>query len=123
MVPGFFDTPLLLWALKRTPGNLDRVYFERSILGLNRHFLQVPHCFVHPKLQISSRMSLMHALTSKLHQGHSASAHSLRRQYVFMSNVHRAPGYAIAHSWQVHNTGCVAHRQTNCILCNSRCLF
>ena len=36
---GFFDTPLLLWALKRTPGNLDRVFFERSI-GLNRHFLQ-----------------------------------------------------------------------------------
>jgi len=40
LVPGFFDTPLLLWALKRTPGNLDRVYFERGI-GLNRHFLQV----------------------------------------------------------------------------------
>lgn len=36
---GFFDTPLLLWALKRTPGNLDRVFFERGI-GLNRHFLQ-----------------------------------------------------------------------------------
>jgi hypothetical protein len=39
LVQGFFDTPLLLWAIKRTPGNLDRVFFERSI-GLNRHFLQ-----------------------------------------------------------------------------------
>ncbi len=40
LVPGFMDTPLLVWALKRTPGALDRVYFERS-LGLNRHWLQV----------------------------------------------------------------------------------
>ena len=40
LVVGFYDTPLLLWALKRTPGNLDRVYFERQ-LPLNRHFLQV----------------------------------------------------------------------------------
>ena len=45
LVPGFMDTPLLVWALKRTPGALDRVYFERS-LGLNRHWLQVggPSC-------------------------------------------------------------------------------
>ena len=40
MVKGFADTPLLVWALKKTPGNLDRVYFERGI-GLNRHWLQV----------------------------------------------------------------------------------
>jgi hypothetical protein len=40
LVQGFFDTPLLLWALKRTPCSLDHVYFERNI-GMNRHFLQV----------------------------------------------------------------------------------
>jgi hypothetical protein len=44
-VQGFHDTPLLYLALKRTPGNLDRVYFEgdvgRVTIGLNRHFAQV----------------------------------------------------------------------------------
>jgi hypothetical protein len=45
LVPGFHDTPLLYLALKRTPSNLDRVYFEgdagRVDVGLNRHFAQV----------------------------------------------------------------------------------
>lgn len=40
LVPGFTDTPLLVWALKSTPGALDRVFFEQE-LGLNRHWLQV----------------------------------------------------------------------------------
>jgi hypothetical protein len=45
LLPGFHDTPLLYMALKRTPGNLDRVYFEGDVgrvnIGLNRHFAQV----------------------------------------------------------------------------------
>ena len=45
LVQGFHDTPLLYLVLKRTPGNLDRVYFEgdvgRVTIGLNRHFAQV----------------------------------------------------------------------------------
>lgn len=45
LVQGFHDTPLLYLMLKRTPGNLDRVYFEgdvgRVYVGLNRHFAQV----------------------------------------------------------------------------------
>jgi hypothetical protein len=45
LVEGFHDTPLLYLALKRTPGNLDKVYFEGDLgqvtIGLNRHFAQV----------------------------------------------------------------------------------
>jgi hypothetical protein len=60
LVQGFFDTPLLLWALKRTPGNLDHVFFERGI-GMNRHFLQV--C---PGLNLRPGIEIRHILQSHI---------------------------------------------------------
>lgn len=42
---GFFEQGLLIWWLKRTPGHMDRVYFEgdrgNAVFGINRHFPQV----------------------------------------------------------------------------------
>ena len=44
-LPGFKDTPFILYLLKSQPKYLDRVYFEQEIT-INRHWLQVcaPPC-------------------------------------------------------------------------------
>lgn len=45
MQNGFFEQGLLIWWLRRTPGYMDRVYWEgdrgNAYFGLNRHFPQV----------------------------------------------------------------------------------
>ena len=41
-LPGFKDTPFILYLLKSQPKYLDRVYFEQEIT-INRHWLQVWH--------------------------------------------------------------------------------
>jgi hypothetical protein len=40
-LPGFKDTPFILYLLKSQAKYLDRVYFEQEIT-INRHWLQVP---------------------------------------------------------------------------------
>ena len=40
MVPGFKDTPFILYLLKSQAKYLDKVYFEQEA-SLNRHWLQV----------------------------------------------------------------------------------
>lgn len=40
LVPGFKDTPFILFLLKSHAKYLDRVYFEQEVT-LNRHWLQV----------------------------------------------------------------------------------
>ena len=42
-LPGFKDTPFILYLLKSQPKYLDRVYFEQEIT-INRHWLQVRAC-------------------------------------------------------------------------------
>jgi len=42
-LPGFKDTPFILYLLKSQPKYLERVYFEQEIT-INRHWLQVRAC-------------------------------------------------------------------------------